>query len=63
MSNAPAHRKRRRISSDIWASIAAAISRDHSCISEANPKSPRIVPTVPNITWLGREPANGDAAR
>jgi hypothetical protein len=56
MRAASAHRKRRRISPDTWASIAAAISRQHATLKEDRPDSPRISPSLARVAWLERDP-------
>jgi hypothetical protein len=48
---------RRRIRSETWSSISAAIVRQHQALPS---NSPRLKPTLPRLRWL--EPAVGTAA-
>jgi hypothetical protein len=52
MSDVLTDRKRRRISADSWASLSAAIARQHNAVAEVDPKSPRIVPTLQKLRFL-----------
>jgi hypothetical protein len=48
--------RRPRVRPETWASIAAAISRQHSILAETEPTSPRIRPSLQRIAWLDRKP-------
>jgi hypothetical protein len=56
-AQAASSKPRRRIRSETWSSISAAIVRQHQALP---PNSPRLKPTLPRLRWL--EPAVGTAA-
>jgi hypothetical protein len=58
-TRAPRHRKnpnlkRRRLTAEMWASLRAAIDRQHKAIKARDPLSPRIKPSVGSASVVSR---------